>query len=64
MASVTEDGFFSDFSNYSRNLVLIPGNGIRLEHDNQKVEQLDQLLDMASFDGGCKTFGTLTSGEI
>ena len=64
IASVTEDGLFSDFSNYSRNLVLISGNGICLKYDNQKVEQLDQLLDMASFDGGCKTFITLTAGEI
>jgi environmental stress-induced protein Ves len=64
IARVTDDGFFSDFSNYSRNLILISGKGIRLEHDNQKIEQLDQLLDMASFDGGCTTFGTLISGEI
>ena len=64
IASVTEDGFFSDFSGYSRNLVLISGQGIRLEHDNYAEDQLDQLLDMASFDGGCKTFGKLTAGAI
>jgi hypothetical protein len=37
---------------------------MRLEHDNDKVDHLEQLLDIASFDGGCKTFGKLTSGSI
>lgn len=64
IATVTEDGVFSDFSDYSRNLVLISGQGIRLKHDGDKVDQLDKLLDMASFDGGCITFGKLTSGTI
>ncbi len=64
IATVSEDGFFSDFSGYSRNLVLISGQGIVLEHDGAKVDCLDKLLDMASFDGGCKTYGKLTSGTI
>ena len=64
IATVSENGIFSDFSGYSRNLVLISGKGIHLEHDNKKVDQLEQLLDMASFDGGCKTLGKLTSGPI
>jgi len=64
IATVTKNGIFSDFSGYSRHLVLLSGKGIRLEHDNDKVDQLEQLLDMASFDGACKTFGTLTSGPI
>ena len=64
IATVSQDGIFSDFSGYSRNLVLIAGHGIRLEHDGKKVDQLDKLLDMASFNGGCKTFGKLTSGTI
>ena len=64
IATVSENGIFSDFSGYSRNLVLISGKGIHLEHDDKKVDQLEQLLDMASFDGGCKTLGKLTSGPI
>ena len=67
IATVSENGVFSDFSGYSRYLVLLSGKGIRLEHDNDQVDQVDQLeqsLDMASFDGACKTFGTLTSGPI
>lgn len=64
IATVTQDGVFSDFSGYSRNLVLISGQGIHLQHDSKKIDQLDKLLDMASFDGGCKTVGKLTSGAI
>jgi len=64
IATVSQDGIFSDFSGYSRNLVLISGQGISLEHDDSSVDQLDKILDMASFDGGCKTFGKLTSGAI
>ena len=30
IARVTKDGFFSDFSNYSRNLILISCKGLRL----------------------------------
>ena len=64
IATVTEDGVFSDFSGYSRNLVLISGQGIRLEHDGHSIDQLDNLLAMASFDGGCKTYGKLNLGTI
>ena len=68
IATVAEDGVFSDFSGYDRNLVLISGQGITLEHSHcnmaDEVDKLDQLLDMATFDGGNKTFGRLTSGLI
>ena len=64
IATVTDDGVFSNFSGYSRDLVLLSGKGICLKHDNGKVDKLEQSLDMASFDGACKTFGTLTSGPI
>jgi environmental stress-induced protein Ves len=64
IASVVNDGLFSDFSGYQRQLILIEGNGINLQHDNEKIDQLDQLLKIANFDGGCKTIGTLHSGKI
>ena len=68
IATVAEDGVFSDFSGYARHLVLISGRGIHLEHRHNnkidKVDQLDNVLDMASFDGANKTFGRLTSGLI
>jgi environmental stress-induced protein Ves len=64
IANVVEDGIFSDFSGYTRNLVLIKGKSIHLTHDDIKTDKLTRLLDFATFDGGCKTLGTLQSGEI
>lgn len=64
IASVTENGIFSDFSGYMRNLVLIQGDSIYLTHDERKTDKLTQILDVATFDGSSKTLGTLPSGEI
>ena len=64
IASVVEDGMFSDFSSYERNLVLIKGQGITLQHDEQTTDHLSALLSFATFDGGCKTQGTLLNGVI
>ncbi|MBA6231133.1 MULTISPECIES: HutD/Ves family protein [unclassified Colwellia] len=64
MATVVEDGVFSDFSGYQRNLILIEGHGINLQHDNRKIDQLNNILDIANFDGGCRTVGNLPAGEI
>jgi len=64
MASVVEDGVFSDFSGYQRNLVLIEGNGISLQHDHNKIDKLSNLLEVANFDGACRTVGNLHAGAI
>ena len=64
MASVIEDGVFSNFNGYTRNLILIEGNGLNLQHNDSKIDKLNNLLDMATFDGGNKTVGNLHSGEI
>ena len=64
MATVSENGVFSDFSGYERNLVLIEGNSIHLSHNNKHTDQLDQLLDVATFDGGNITHGFLPAGTI
>jgi environmental stress-induced protein Ves len=64
IASVTSNGEFSNFSGYDRNLVLIEGHSISLQHDEKNTDKLTQLLDIAKFDGGCKTFGTLHQGAI
>lgn len=64
IASVTEDGEFSDFTGYMRNLVLIKGEGIDLCHDNVKTDRLETALSVATFDGSCKTVGTLKNGPI
>ncbi len=67
IAGVVEDGLFSDFSGYRRNLVLIEGNGITLEHakeTKQSTDSLKNLLSVATFDGSCKTHGRLMNGPI
>ena len=68
IASVTEDGEFSDFSGYLRNLILIEGNGIDLQHyqgeSEKQIDHLSSLLDFATFDGGCRTLGKLHNGPI
>lgn len=67
MASVTQDGVFSDFSGYQRNLILTEGIGITLQHEQNGqtwFDHLDQSLSVATFDGGCTTTGILTSGPI
>lgn len=64
IASVTSNGEFSNFSGYDRNLVLIEGHSIALEHGSKYIDNLTTLLDIAKFDGGCKTIGTLKNGPI
>lgn len=64
MAAVVEDGAFSYFTGYCRNLILIAGDGINLQHDQSTTDQLDSVLSFATFDGGCNTVATLISGPI
>lgn len=64
IASVVKDGAFSNFNGYSRHLILIEGEGISLTHDNKRTDTLNELLDVASFSGGCKTYGKLMNGAI
>lgn len=64
MASVVEDGQFSNFSGYTRNLILIEGNGINLQHDHNKIDKLAGLLDIATFDGSSETLANLVAGPI
>ena len=64
IASVVNDGDFSNFSGYQRHLVLIEGEGLILDHHNGDVDELANLLDVAHFDGGSKTCGRLVNGAI
>ncbi len=64
IATVSNDGPFSNFYGYRRCLVLLEGNGIELRHDQSSVDRLDHRFAFARFDGGCKTVGTLLSGPI
>ena len=64
IASVVNDGEFSNFSGCQRNLVLIEGSGLILDHGNGDIDKLTNLLDIAHFDGGNKTYGSLVNGAI
>ena len=64
IASVVNDGDFSNFSGYQRNLVLIEGKGLILDHRNGDIDELTNLLDISHFDGGSKTHGSLVNGGI
>ncbi len=64
IASVSENGLFSNFSGYLRNLVLIEGQGITLIHNENTRDELKALLDFATFDGGSSTYGEITQGVI
>ena len=64
IASVVNDGDFSNFAGYQRNLVLIEGKGLILDHRNGDIDNLTELLDIACFDGACKTHGALVNGGI
>ncbi len=64
IASVVENGLFSDFSGYQRQLVLLDGGGIKLTHDERQVDELVEPLSMAIFDGSCQTVGELINGPI
>lgn len=64
IASVVNDGDFSNFSGYQRNLVLIEGEGLTLDHRNGDIDELTNLLDIARFDGGSNTHGALVNGGI
>jgi len=64
IATVKEDGRFSDFTGYTRNLVLIDGKGIVLHHNEKQTDYLENRLDFSTFDGANKTTAKLSSGAI
>ena len=64
MATVSEDGDFSDFTGFERTLVLLTGNGIDLTHDGHKSHALHNQYDHCVFNGGCTTHAKLVDGPI
>ena len=64
MASVVENGAFSDFGGYDRQLILLNGPGIKLTHDHHQVDELTAPLSIAAFDGASHTIGELMDGPI
>jgi len=64
IASVVENGAFSNFQGYDRKLVLLQGNGMILHHNAEHLNRLTKPLALAQFDGGQNTVAELISGEI
>jgi len=64
MADVTEDGAFSDFSDYDRCLILVSGTGMTLTDDEGLRWQLEQQLDAAHFKGEDLIEAQLHNGPI
>ena len=62
-AKVIKDGYFSDFTGQHRTLVLLSGNGMKLEHKNSS-SWLKSLSSIAYFSGEDKTYATLFNGPI
>ena len=64
IATVSKNGAFSDFSGYSRNLILIDGKGIALHHNKNQVDRLEKILQFSTFNGADKTTASLFDGPI
>lgn len=62
--AIVEDGPFSDFSGFHRQLLLIAGKGVILEHDDGSVDELLRPLDGAAFSGDRKTKARLLAGPV
>ena len=64
IASVANDGPFSDFSGYDRTLLLLEGSGITLNKTNGVFKVLNSSLDYANFKGEDLIDATLHDGPI
>ena len=64
IASVANDGPFSDFSGYDRTLLLLEGSGITLNKPNGVFKVLNSSFDYANFKGEDLIDATLHNGPI
>ena len=64
IASVANDGPFSDFSGYDRTLLLLEGAGITLNNPNGSSIELNSPLDCAHFKGEDLIDASLHDGPI
>ena len=64
IASVANDGPFSDFSGYDRTLLLLEGAGITLNKPNGSFKVLNSSFDYANFKGEDLIDATLHNGPI
>jgi len=62
VAHIDSSGPFSDFAGYSRNMVLLRGQGLRLKFDNGEHRALQRIGDSAAFDGAIGTYCDLLDG--
>ena len=64
IASVDQDGPFSDFIGYQRIIMLLSGEGMRLDFGRFGSTVLDRPFVPACFDGGWTTTATLLGGPV
>lgn len=64
IATASSDGPFSEFANCDRVLILLNGEGIRLEHEGGLEDYLSHAFDMATFPGDVVTSATLKNGPV
>ncbi|HCH25022.1 MAG TPA: hypothetical protein DE179_12080 [Oceanospirillaceae bacterium] len=64
IASVIENGGFSDFNGYQRILTLLDGKDITLCYDGLSEDKLRNPLQKACFSGDVSTSATLHQGPI
>jgi environmental stress-induced protein Ves len=62
MAEVGVSGPFSRFEGYDRTLLLLEGNGMRLDFAQRAPVPLDRLLEPVTFPGDWDSGGTLLDG--
>jgi len=63
LATIDASGPFSSFAGYHRTLVLVKGTGVELDFGAQGRAKLTSVGQLASFDGGWATQGTLLHGS-
>lgn len=64
IADIQADGPFSPFPGYARTIMLLEGDGMRLEIDDAPAVTVREKFRPLDFDGGSATYCTLTSGPI
>lgn len=64
IADVEADGAFSTFPGYARTIMLLEGNGMRLQTDDAPAVEINRKFDPHEFDGGARTHCTLLDGPV
>lgn len=64
IADIQADGAFSPFPGYARTIMLLEGNGMRLEIGDAPAVTVQEKFRPLDFDGSSETHCTLTGGPI